>query len=576
MNQNLLLNKLDTNMENVFRKRPFKTRNADEYNLSDILSLFVNPINGLSSPIEFENSIIKGRMGSGKTMYLRANYAYYLFNIVPSLLSNEELILPVFVKLSDFQHIKEPSEIYRSLIIKIIEELSTIYLKLQDAREMANIHLGIKRIKSDIFFEEKVRNTTTQLLKLGSEEYVQKISTEFGLDAKANYKFIQASTNFKKNTIVEIKQKKNPGISDVVFAYETLLRDTGGKILILIDEAGSLDRTFFRTDTSESFFEIFMNQLRTADFIRTKVAVYPNSYSDILTETRYGDVVILEESIDNISNYAIYREKVNGIINNYLNVDFETPQIDYSEIFETDNLDDGDCIEEIINASGGNYRRLIQLLDSTMNESYKANSGKSKINYLDAISATKRHCETLLASYSDIEKEYVLSLSKVCKNRSTYRFKYPYNAPILYKYMTRSQEFNILRVVDAGSGRKGTTYAFDYTFCVLHDIPTHYISNTERIDKFRSLRSGDWITRIANINEEIFAQSEIASKIEGEITFMTADKGFVRGQDGIDYFFTKQYVIESDINKLLWIGKRLRFNPCVMGDTKLASEIEIL
>jgi hypothetical protein len=63
-------------MEHLFKKRPFKTRNADEYDLSDILSLFVNPINGLSSPVEFENSIVKGRMGSGKTMYLRANCAY--------------------------------------------------------------------------------------------------------------------------------------------------------------------------------------------------------------------------------------------------------------------------------------------------------------------------------------------------------------------------------------------------------------------------------------------------------------------------------------------------------------------
>lgn len=104
-------------MQEILKKRPFKTRNADEYNLSDILSLFVNPINGLSSPVDFENSIVKGRMGSGKTMYLRANYAYYLFNIVPSLLENEELILPVFVRLSDFQHLKEPSDIYSSLVV---------------------------------------------------------------------------------------------------------------------------------------------------------------------------------------------------------------------------------------------------------------------------------------------------------------------------------------------------------------------------------------------------------------------------------------------------------------------------
>lgn len=563
-------------MNNLFKKRPFKTRNADEYNLSEILSLFVNPINGLSSPLEFENSIIKGRMGSGKTMYLRANYAFYLFNLVPQLLDNQELILPIFVKLSDFQHIKEPSEIYRCLIIKIIEELSTLYLKLQDAKEMANVHFGMKRIKSDIFFEDKIRNTSNQLLKLGSEEYVQKISTEFGLGAKINYKFIEASSNFNKNSVLEIKHKQNPGIGDVVIAYETLLRDTGGKILILIDEAGSLDKSFFKTDSGESFFEIFMNQLRTTDFIRTKVAIYPNSFSDILTETRYGDVVSLEENIDNISNYKLYREKVYGIIENYINVDLEAPVFKFSDLIETENLIDGDSIEEIINASGGNYRRLIQLLDSTLNESFKSNNGKEKVNYVDAVSATKRHCETLLGSYTEIEKEYLFALSKACKSRSTFRFKYPNNAPILYKYMTRSQEFNLLKVVDAGSGRKGTTYAFDYSYCVLQDVPTHYIKGSERIDRMRSLESGEWITRVANINEEIIAQSEIPSKIEGEITFIKNDKGFVRGEDGTDYFFTKQYIIESDMNKNIWLGKRLRFNPSTLGDTKLATEIEIV
>src|SRR5690606_6264137 len=108
--------------------------------------LFVNPIEGLRSPVDFENAIIKGRMGSGKTMFLRANYAYYLFNLIPRLLENEELILPVFIRLSDFQHIKEPAEIYRQLVIKIVEEISTIYLKLQDMKSMSTIHYGMKNI----------------------------------------------------------------------------------------------------------------------------------------------------------------------------------------------------------------------------------------------------------------------------------------------------------------------------------------------------------------------------------------------------------------------------------------------
>ena len=45
-------------MENVFRSRPFKIRNADEYEVTNILSLFVSPIDGLATPFDYENSII--------------------------------------------------------------------------------------------------------------------------------------------------------------------------------------------------------------------------------------------------------------------------------------------------------------------------------------------------------------------------------------------------------------------------------------------------------------------------------------------------------------------------------------
>jgi hypothetical protein len=564
-------------MEKLYRSRPFKTRNADEYNLSDILSLFVNPIDGLSSPLDFENSIIKGRMGSGKTMYLRANYAYYLFNLVPRLIEQRELILPVFIKLSDFQHLKNSSDIYKALIIKIVEELSTIYLRLQDAREMANIHLGMKKLKSDILFDDKLKNTSKQLLQLGSEEYIQKIGVEFGLNAKGSYRFVEASASFKENEVVEIKQKRNPGIGDIYLAYDTLLKDSGGKILLLIDEAGSLDKTFFRVENGgESLFEVFMNQLRTTDYIRTKVAIYPNSYSDILTETRYGDVISLEEDIDTLENYKNYRQRVEGIIENYLNIEFETPQIKVAELFQFEDDEEGDPIEELINGSGGNYRRLIQLLDSAMNEAFKRHGGRGKIEHQDAILTLQKHCQQQLSLFSDLEREHLLSLAKVCKSRSTYRFKYLYNAQVLYKYMTKSQEFNLVKVVEAGTGRRGTTYAFDYAYCVLNDLPTHYVRQSEKIDKFRSLRNGEWITRVTNINNEVIAQAEIPNKIDGEISYLTNGKGFIKGLDENEYFFSSQYIIDSDSTKAIWVNKKVRFNPSLLGDSRMATDIEIL
>src|SRR3546814_15758996 len=95
-------------------------------------------------------------MGSGKTMFLRANYAYYLYGMVPSLIENSsELILPVFIRLSDFQHIKNSEEVYRNIIIKIVEELTSVYLKLIDAKKLAEIHTGFRFLKEELLSAHK-------------------------------------------------------------------------------------------------------------------------------------------------------------------------------------------------------------------------------------------------------------------------------------------------------------------------------------------------------------------------------------------------------------------------------------
>ena len=567
-------------MIDIYKKRPFKTRNADEYNLSDILSLFVNPIEGLRSPVDFENSIIKGRMGSGKTMFLRANYAYYLFNIVPRLIEGEELILPVLIRLSDFQHIKEPSEIYRQLIIKIVEELSTIYLKLQDQKAMVNIQLGMKKIPNDIYFDSKIRRTANQLLKLGSEEYVEKLTSEFGIEGQAKYSFFNLSANYNKTKVLELKKKQNPGIKDIVDIYDLLLKDSDGKILLLIDEAGSLDRQFFKNDDNDSFFEIFMNQLRTSSFIRTKIAVYPNSYSDILTETRYGDIVQLEEDINTKESYLKFRNKVEEIIYNYLNFDFygvnEDEKVLPKELFDMNETKMGDSIEQIISGSAGNFRRLIHLLDQAMNEAFISNKGNGKVTKNDAISALKNHCQSILTLFSAPEKEFIHSIAKVCKNRSTYRFKFPNNGQTLFKYLTKSQEYNILNILEAGSGRRGTTYSFDYSYCVHQDLTTHLILDTEKIDKERSYQTGDWVARNVTVDDELIKQAEMPGKISGAIRFINGESGFIIDENEKEYFFRKDYIVESDKNKSLYGGKELIFHPWKSGDILIATEIEII
>ena len=301
--------------------RPFRIRNADEYDSSSILNLFVNPLEGLATPFDFENVIVKGRMGSGKTMYLRANHAYYISCLVPSLIErSDELILPVLIRLSDFQHLTQPQDIYRAIIIKLIEELSSIYLHLENMKTLANIQVGLRHLPDQALRAHKVFQSMKLLSTLGSEEYVERVSTELRLKGGIKPKFLELSAEFKKTNFSEIKKKPNPGIKDVEECYRILLEDQDGKILLLIDEAGSLDKSFFKNNgDSLCFFEILMNQFRTSQFIRTKIAVYPNSYSDLLTETRYGDTVLLEESVLSDDGYLRFRKKALALINNYLN-----------------------------------------------------------------------------------------------------------------------------------------------------------------------------------------------------------------------------------------------------------------
>ncbi len=489
-------------IEQLFQDRPFKIRNADEYDIANILNLFVSPIEGLTTPFDYENTIIKGRMGSGKTMYLRANHAYYLAALVPSLLEQEtELILPVLIRLNDFQHISKPADIYRAIIVKIVEQLTSIYLHLENAKELAALHAGMRLLPDGYLQAHKLSSSMKQLSKLGSEEYIERVTSELGLKGGAKPKFFELSAEWRRTNLAEIKGKPNPGIKDIEECYRNLLEDQHGRILLLIDEAGSLDKSFFRDSASTPCtFEILMNQFRTASFIRTKIAVYPNSYSDMLTETRYGDVVMLEETVSDQNGYKRYRDKAYQIIKNYLNPSSHIESIIKPEfIFElTNDGIYGDALEQILYASNGNMRRLIQLLDMVMNTAYSEGNCAVKVTKAHALNALKQHASKTESLYNDQDKELLNKITAVCKARSTYKFSFP-NVP-LYKYTGKSQEYNLINVEQLGSGRRSTVYSIDYSYAVLRELPTHRYEDSEKIYHERSMNIGKWISRVATIN----------------------------------------------------------------------------
>lgn len=565
-------------LDKIFHERPFKVRNADEYDITNILNLFVSPTEGLVTPYDYENTIIKGRMGSGKTMYLRANHGYYLSTLIPSLMEDDqELILPVFIRLNDFQHIPKPEDVYRAVIIKIVEELTSIYLHLDSADKLAKLHSGMRFISDGSLHDHKLSTSLKQLARLGSEEYIERVVTELGLAGAVKAKFFELSSAWKKTDFVELKNKPNPGIKDVEECYRNLLEGREGKILLLLDEAGSLDKSFFRnSESGPCLFEIMMNQLRTASYIRTKIAVYPNSYSDMLTETRYGDVVMLEETVTEETSHERYRERAYGIINNYLNdaahVDEDIVAEDVFELATSGIY--GDVLEQIMYASHGNMRRLIQLLDMAMHTAYSQENRAVKVNKDHASKTLKQHAIKTESTFNTQEKEFLSLITSLCKSRGAFKFRLP-NVP-LYKYTGKSQEYNLINVEQLGSGSRSTMYSIDYCYAVLKDLPTHTYEDSEKVYDERSMDLGKWISRVATIDKSLFADAPAPAKVEGEVEFIKGGSGMINSDTNESYFFKITDVIEADQNKPIVLKKRVRFYPASMDDTKRALLIEVL
>lgn len=564
-------------ISDIVLSRPFQTRNADEFLDENILGLFVDPTTGVSGPFDYSNEIVKGKMGTGKTMYLRANYIYYLSILVPQMMEHDTIILPLYIKLSDFQNLRAPERIYDNILIRLINEILSTCERIQSANELVKLHNGLQNNIFGMWFNQISRKPIVDKLnKLTAEEYTQQVSTELNTQGTIGNSFLQACGTYGQTSFIELKKKEHPQIDDFTMAYESLLRPINCKLLILLDEVGSINKAFFEERDGTSYFETLMNQLRTLDFVRTKIAIYPHTFADILTETRYGDVIALEDDIYTAVGYEAFLNKTVSIAEKYL-TSVASCTVSAETVFEV-SQDNMQLFEQIIYASDGNMRRLVQLFDSTLNECYKRCQATEKANISDIISAIKKQGAQMEHLYHGDDLDFLHTLTAVCKKRTAYRFKFPNKSPILLKYTNKSSEYNILKIKELGTGRRGTTYWFDYSYCLYADIPTHYQFNSERIARSRSKDEGDWITTVTRITDELIVQANLPGKLDGIISYLNAERtaGFISDGTRDDFFFTPSFIIESDRGMPLTTNRRVRFLPVPLDKSMTAREIEIL
>lgn len=569
-------------LKQIYLSRPFKTRNADEFELQNILDLFIDPTEGLDSPFDYCNCIIKGKMGSGKTMYLRANHAYYLYTLVPCLNENQKVILPVYIKLSDLSNIQDPEKIYGAIIIKIIEEIAGVCDYLQSSIELAKLHVGAASLSGLWPSSKEIHQVLDKLQKLTSDEYVKSVSTSLTCNGSLTAKFANACAEYGKTSLEEMKRHEKPAFGWIVDACTTLIEPFDAKLLILFDEVSSLSKGFFKaSNESDSYFEMLMNQLRTLPYVRTKLAIYPHSASDILQETRYGDCIELEcDPVNNTAQYGSYLSKTSSLIERYIEKESGI-KCNAEDVFNI-SVQDQLPLEQLINASEGNMRRLVHFLDISMNIAYQKSQGAEKVSLEDILEALRRQGIAMESLYQDADISFLNSLVKVCRNRSTYRFTFPNKANTINRYTNRSAEYNIINIRQAGSGRQGTIYSFDYAYCIYKDLPTHYVKGTEKIDKFRSTKEGEPIRRVAQLSDEALEQIEIRGKIEGTVINYSGDgdAALVQGEDHKIYILLLNNVIQSDRKKSVHGGTKIRFLPSPISangiDALICLEAEIL
>lgn len=564
----------------IFLSRPFQIRNADEYDLENILDLFIDPTtDGLRGSFDFSNCIVKGKMGSGKTMYLRANYAYYLYTLVPSLINEIPVVLPVYIKFSDFQNYHDPEEIYCAILVRIVEEIVSVCKHLKSAQELARLHTGAKKLDGLWSTEKEFIPTLDELRKLTAREYVETVKNGMSTKGTLSASFFEMCADYDRTIVTEIRRSDKPSFQNVANTCERLLSPFDGKLMLLLDEIGSTSKSFFATkENGSSYFQILMNQLRTLTSVRTKIAIYPHSYSDILKETRYGDIIDLECNVDSsVKQYRAYMTRVVSLIERYIEKASEI-KCSAEDVFDI-SVDNQLLIEQLVNASAGNMRRLIHVLDASMNVAYARGLGVKRVVVDDVWDALRNQGAEMENQYQDQDKDFLLQLVKVCRSRSTNKFTFPNKSAVIGRYTNMSEEYNIISIREPGSGRKSTVYSFDYAYCIYRDIPTHYIRDSEKIDKTHSNIWGEPIKRIAQLTDDLLAKSSIRGKVEGNITFLSIDGrcGFAEDNEHTTYIVNMDSVIKSSKKDRFHVGDRIRFFISKLNsDTLIATEIEIL
>jgi len=480
------------------KRNPFTFSNAEKFTEHHIMHLFVTSEgrnNGAVRPTG--DAIIRGSRGSGKTMLLR-----YL-NIFGNLTFDENA--------KD----KKVSESFPVLV-----NLSLIHNS--EWKSSAN---SLIESAERLIYESVIQSLEKKNKELHSAEFRNAL---FRVNQKLSVLANQEGSNIWKLGVA---------IKEHMTNYFT-------HILLLIDEVAPVFPKDFFIDSDNGFLR-WMNSIRNSGPYFTRIAVYPNDISDILSEDRFGTVINLDYNVKNSDDYNTYKKYCIELVNRYLRMvsinRLKPTQL--SDIINLELQNENDAFEQILYASDGSSRRFSSLMDKCITTN-RHEKGKL-FDKDDIIEIIKDFSNNLLSSYDLSEREIAHSLAKACRKQITYRFRLPNLSSLVNSLHAKNEELNIVKLAEIGTGRRGTTYEFTYPYCVLMDIQTHYLKDTRKICASRDSYSGEWISQVTSITRNQIDYLNKELRLEGVITDIDSDIIIV-----VDILSRQEYISESFDNNL--------------------------
>ena len=521
---------------------PFRNISAEDISENDILNIFVFNDDLYLDVFDIKNSVIRGEKGTGKTMLLKAIYSFYNYKLLIDFnKSNRISCIPIFINLSLYNQINDDNELYRRIILAIIEEMINFH-KIIDKIQFNESWFDkfVKWIK-DFFIDNP--EIQEEYENLSAESVKEIFSKKNVLSAQLSTEIASISAQIEEYYQRELVKDKFIGVSNIKKIFDRYLSDYADNILILFDEVSSLDKAFFQGNNEDNSTYIkLINQLRTTSNIYYKMAIYPHHYSDQLEESRYGNSINLQLDVYNPDQLPFNRKLIKRTIESYIK-SYSISGNSYDNIssyIEVSSIDDnnyegsemgndsnncGDAIEQIIFGSRGTYRRIIQICSTSFTLAAKKHleSSELKVTKEIVLEALSDYGKNLYNKFNPNEQQEISNIAKICRKRTRSRFTYPYGTNYLSKFLQKGVQDNIIYLMQAGLGRSASVFEFDYAYCVNSNLTTHLLKHVERAANSRSLTNGNFLTKTAKI--DIDALND-ADKYFGRINHINEKRGF--------------------------------------------------